>query len=307
MLSRLLEYNLSLTLIFVFKHLLLVLLIKRGKHNWDTLNFEVLPHALRVHFPEFDDDLKDEPRAKVDWPPSSDFSNLSDREPAVYMDVKIPSEHYMYGKQYPGELHIGHRYTNKIVYIGVMIDVKGNETNTQFDQFIKEWEEIAWQRKFNCENGDGDNKASYSRKHPILLPNEMKSIWGKEGKRSDFDLFSMLPTVYYFGYEGSYTAPPCVERVHWRILDLPIYISQEQYLRLQSLFMDSLTEDCAKNEVAFQGRVNRPLQTHKNKNDVWHCSAKYWKPKHAVKWCDKWDEDYHGYNKLRKIGVCAQK
>ena len=36
--------------------------------------------------------------------------------------------------------------------------------------------------------------------------------------------YNLWPSAWYFSYEGSLTAPPCAGRVHWRIMDTPLYV-----------------------------------------------------------------------------------
>ena len=263
---------------------------------------------LRVHFPEFTEEDKKKPENETSWPPKSNLSNLSEWEAVLFMDVKIPSEHKIYGKQFAGEVQIGHRFGNRVIIISFMLDYEEDTHNNQFQQFIYEWEEVNAKNVIDCYNElvSDVEKAFYNRTHPILDDYRMADIWGFESKtRSNFDLFDMLPTVYYFGYDGSYTSPPCTERVHWRVMDLPMQISHEQFTALQSLFLDQVNKDCeTDNKVAFHGGVNRPIQ--ENINDVWHCNTNFWKPLERTKWCDKWPKNYHGYHKLKKMGECPE-
>jgi len=36
--------------------------------------------------------------------------------------------------------------------------------------------------------------------------------------------YNLWPSVWYFSYQGSLTAPPCAGNVHWRIIDTPLYV-----------------------------------------------------------------------------------
>ena len=36
--------------------------------------------------------------------------------------------------------------------------------------------------------------------------------------------YSLWPSVWYYSYTGSLTAPPCAGQVHWRIIDTPLYV-----------------------------------------------------------------------------------
>ena len=39
-----------------------------------------------------------------------------------------------------------------------------------------------------------------------------------------YDLYKLLPTIWYCAYNGGITIPPCTKNVIWRILDLPLVI-----------------------------------------------------------------------------------
>ena len=42
--------------------------------------------------------------------------------------------------------------------------------------------------------------------------------------------FMLIPTIYFYRYEGSLTEPPCTEFVTWFVADEPMRISHEQLL-----------------------------------------------------------------------------
>jgi len=52
---------------------------RRGKFNFDTMDFTILPHALRAN-------LHQDPDGNV---ARANFSNLSDWVPAIYVEVKV--------------------------------------------------------------------------------------------------------------------------------------------------------------------------------------------------------------------------
>lgn len=239
---------------------------KRGSYNWDQIRFQIEPHALRVKFPkanEFDNKT----------PPGANFSKLSSFFiPAVYMDVKIPSEHYKHGTQYPGEIHIGHKYGNRNVIIGFFIEPTQHNYHLQFEQFLREWEELKWENDYYCEHRHLQYPPPpYLRTYPILSKDEMQRIWGFYHKfRSDFNLYRLIPSKEYFGYDGSITMPPCASRAVWRFLDKPMKISYLQYERLQTVLLDQKNSNCQSSSNSFQGRVNRPLQS--NNNHIFRCT-----------------------------------
>ena len=74
------------------------------------------------------------------------------------------------------------------------------------------------------------------------------------------NVFRLKPTVYYYGYEGSVTFPPCSDIISWRFLDLPMQISHDQYLMLQRIQLEQRDEYCKRNYISPNSAGYQPLQ-----------------------------------------------
>jgi len=277
---------------------------QRGNKDFETLEFQVLPQALRVVFPPDEGTNNRCPRA--------DFSNLSDIIPAGFMDVKMPAEHKIENEQgdiisYPGEIQIYHDWGEKVVIISWFFDYAQDEHNEQLEDFIRMWEDIHENRLTTCANRKRPfwEWTFHFPKFQKRSAQEMMRIWGDPDEYSgtaDYDLYRLQPTAWYYGYTGSSTSPPCGTKVYWRIQDLPMKISHDQYLRLQRVLLDQRDEDCKLSSISYKGGVNRPIQ--KRTQTVWKCNADNWGVRFPEVWCGKWPEGYHGVRKLR--GACPE-
>jgi len=174
-----------------------------------------------------------------------------------------------------------------------MMDKNSNEENEQLELFIREWEEVSEERASQC------NGSKYKRKYNYPTPKQMKKIWAAGNNwKSDFDIYRMLPTLWYCGYNGSLTIPPCHQRVVWRVLDLPMTMSKKQFKRIQKLIKNQLDENCKPNKTAYKRKeVSRPLQH--NRNDIFCCQGTDWNLNaHDKKvWEERaklWPDNYHG-------------
>jgi len=98
------------------------------------------------------------------------------------------------------------------------------------------------------------------------------------GKRRKAFPHTLWPTIYYFGYRGSITAPPCADIVNWRVLDVPLEISKRQYQQLTTL-MDSPYRDessceekkSQESELDRHGENYQPLRE-QGEVDIFHCT-----------------------------------
>ena len=183
------------------------------------------------------------------------------------------------------------------------MDYTDDKENIHLEQFIREWEEVARKTKNNCDRRHDPTIPLYARKYPILTKEEMEEVWGKHDtkSKSDYDIFRFMTTGWYCGYEGSITEPPCSRRVYWRVLDLPMKISVDQYERIKRLIVGRLNNDCQPESAHYQGRVNRPLQY---RDDVSCCTSSDWPyrvDKDPMHWFESWPIDYHGWKNIDQL------
>jgi carbonic anhydrase len=81
----------------------------------------------------------------------------------------------------------------------------------------------------------------------------------------------IVNSIYFYGYGGSLTEPPCSEWVSWRVLDTPMQISTAQWTQMRDILFGQLDGDCKRSSVHWRGSVARPTQG-LNGRPLWKCT-----------------------------------
>ena len=71
---------------------------------------------------------------------------------------------------------------------------------------------------------------------------------------------ALIPTYWFFGYDGSLTEPPCTEIVSWFVMDTPMRISPEQLDQMKRILFGHIDSSCRKTSAHFHDSVARPIQ-----------------------------------------------
>jgi carbonic anhydrase len=134
-----------------------------------------------------------------------------------------PSEHTIYGQQYPLEVHLVHKLStdpDKLLVIGVMFQ-------------------------------EGDSNPAVSAALDQLLATPGRDWF------DPVEIIKLLPTgaaQKYFEYTGSLTTPPCTEGVQWVVAEQPITVTKGQLEKIKSYY--------ANNARPVQAVNNRPVVKH---------------------------------------------
>jgi carbonic anhydrase len=107
---------------------------------------------------------------------------------------------------------------------------------------------------------------------PTNQGNETISVLN-ETKRTLWDPFHplLVPGMYFYGYEGSLTEPPCSEFVSWKIMDTPMKMSHEQLEQMKRLVFTHKSPECKFTSRHYRESVARPLQDVSDR-PVWRCT-----------------------------------
>ena len=117
-----------------------------------------------------------------------------------------PSEHTVEGQHFAMELHFVHEGADgEVAVVGVLIEAGLH--NAAFETM---WADLP----------DGENPTESSQSRIVVQ--------------------DLLPADHrYYGYQGSFTTPPCTERVRWFVLREPVQLSSEQIATFREVIFNN--------------------------------------------------------------------
>ena len=144
-------------------------------------------------------------RVNYHAPGSGDYLTIGDaRYQLTQFHFHHPSEEYIHGKPYDMVAHLMHEAADGTV-VGVAVLLKAGAANPMVQQL---WVHMPAN---------------------IDYENDVPSV--------DIDPATLLPpSLSYYTYMGSGTAPPCAEGVKWIVLMTPVDVSREQIEAFAKLF-----------------------------------------------------------------------
>ena len=225
-------------------------------------------------------------------PPNADFpNNWGGYADAMHVDFKTPSEHLIYGERFDGEMQIFHLHPGRrrTPAVSVMIRAATNAYNFQFQAILDEFQDVYDNDAAQCARKTRRERRLVSIMHRLLgkyVESEVDyETWGDfstrlddPNKRKMQSRFwhphhkDLVPSIYFFGYDGSLTEPPCGEWVSWRVTDTPMKVHVRQLEQLQRLIFTHVAPSCEKTSVHYASSVARPIQDTAGR-PVWRCTA----------------------------------
>lgn len=230
---------------------------------------------------------------------------------ALRVDVKIPSEHWLNGKEYVAEYQLYHLHHKKkrAPVLSIMIDFHPlDKPNEHFQLALDEWQAV-WQTDYlECELRERKerratatlmekvkswiappSKQEEPRQSTILdepaeeLENLRRNLRAARKMQEEatfawdpYKKDEIMRSIHFFAYSGSLTEPPCTEFVDWRILDTPMLISRRQLFQMKTLLFKhrSIESGCQLSSNHHMGSVaRRPLQP-LNRRKVYRCTCR---------------------------------
>jgi len=294
----------------------------------EEIKVKILPSKLRI---EYDSDvgIYNADKRSFGSNPAADVPKAwGDQLPVIRADFKVPSEHWMEGKQYAAEYQIWQIQNRPDVKRGapvmsILIDVDDDKHNEHLQRALDVFQDVWDADMADCENerrrqrrldavfyrklrswigfGNGDEELiddeelgfSTILDEPPEEEEKFQALRGKlnerrlQDRRWDPWHTDLYRTVWFYGYLGSLTEPPCTEFVEWHVMDKPAKMSKAQLYQMKKLLFHHVDGKCKRTSVGFNGSVARPIQKMRDR-DLYKCS------------CDNFLSDYQVIEEGRK-------
>jgi hypothetical protein len=229
-------------------------------------------------------------------PPAGDFPNdWGGYSDAMHVDFKVPAEHKILGESFDAEMQIFHLHPTRrrAPTVSVLIKATQQGWNPVLQRALDRFQFVFDTHRAQCANKQRRERKLVSDIHKILGQ-------GVESKYDDYDTWAdfsthlddptyeetarklqtgiwsphdpwLVPSIYFFGYEGSLTEPPCSEWVTWFVIDTPMKMNFAQLEQMKRLIFLHVSPDCDWTSVHYRQSVARPIQDSFGR-PVWRCT-----------------------------------
>jgi carbonic anhydrase len=228
-------------------------------------------------------------------PPNSDFPhNWGGYSDAMHVDFKVPSEHTIYGERFDGEMQIFHLHPGRKRTPAVSQVMRAADDpysyNFMLQMVLDEFQAVYDDHQALCAQKIRRERRLVSMMHWLLGENVQSKFvdytsWADFSTTRDDpnarELQSrfwyphheeLVPSLYFYGYNGSLTEPPCGEWVTWYVTDTPMKVHIRQLEQLKRLIFTHVSPECEKTGVQFDESVARPIQD-TFRRGVWRCTS----------------------------------
>jgi carbonic anhydrase len=219
-------------------------------------------------------------------PPMADFPNgWSGETDTLHVDFKVPSEHTIEGQRYDAEMQVFNLHVDRRRTPVQAALIRATETgfNYYFEEVLKVFEtqyQYDWQQcNLKRQQQQSNRKMTESSGIPASTHGDVDEKSNELDKDRDLQIgvwdpfHSMLiPSIYFWRYDGSLTEPPCGEFVSWFVCDVPMEISLDQLERMKKVLFTHVDVNCKPTSTQFDHSVARPLQDRAGR-PVWRCKT----------------------------------
>jgi carbonic anhydrase len=285
---------------------------KQGDYSLssDAVQKRIESHALRLLYPRrpcanLNDTLCQEPD-----PPFADFPNgWKGTGDVIHIDFKIPSEHTIGGESFDAEMQIYHIYPtrHRVAAYSAPIRAQTDGYNYYLQEAINAFQKVYGENQAHCARRLRKGRHSPTDVNETIHANATSQAVdfdtvadvipqfdqpGDTLHDQDRDLQTtdivwnpyhemLIPTIYFYRYEGSITEPPCGQFVSWWVAVGPMIISFDQLEQMKRIQFTNVDSNCKRTSVEFAHSVARPIQN-TNYRPVWKCTPANFGPDPSV-------------------------
>lgn len=260
---------------------------KSGDYKMDGpfITKQILPNKLRLVMAPRTGEEPDPP--KVDF--SSNGKGVMDM---TNIDFKFPSEHTVCGRRFDGEMQYYAYHPGRRRFVAVVFFLEASDSyprNEHLQKVINSFGRVFNEDKVECQKKQRQQNAQssafgFAGNRELEVEDFHDTSLDLEDVFEDFDAWNatmysnhtqrrlalkwhpfhpdIQKTVHFWGYKGSFTEPPCTDRiVDWKIMDVPTPISTKQLRQFKQILFNHVDGDCRKTGIQnTQGSVARPTQ-----------------------------------------------
>lgn len=235
-------------------------------------------------------------------PPAADFpSGWAGFADVIHIDFKVKSEHSIKGETFDAgtfvvsicptrflltirktEMQIFHIHPGRrrLAAQAVLIRAQKDGYNYYFQEALDNFQRDFDDRTGRCRRRkleDGQSEYESWAKFYTFGGAHPRKRFDFGGGPWDPHHPMLVPTIYFYRYDGSLTEPPCGEFVTWWVADRPMIIGLEQLDQMKQLLFLNVGTDCRKTTVQHGRSVARPIQKTNNR-PVWRCKPSNYGP-----------------------------
>jgi carbonic anhydrase len=248
------------------------------------------------------DYLNNETCAEPD-PPKADFPNgWGGYSDVLHVDFKVPGEHRIWNEQFDAEMQIFHIHPGRrrLPAQAVLIRAQEDGHNAYLEEVLTLFEYEYDLNQAKCARRLREQRRLHSRLHGVLAKSTSNDFhddsWADFSTVLDQPAFDqeehkrrlqrsvwnpqhpmLVPSIYFYRYDGSLTEPPCGEFVSWFVCDTPMIISSEQLERMKKILFTNVDENCRVTSIHHDESVARPIRPI-GERPVWRCTEEHYGP-----------------------------
>lgn len=269
-----------------------------GDYSFNTgqIKPQILSNKLRLLFDRRPCPEIDLPECSEPDPPQADFpNNWGGFTDLMHVDFKIPSEHLIYGEQFDAEMQVVHLHPTRRrtpTRVSLMRARQGGY-NSVLQIVIDRFQFLFDDHAAKCAAKTRRERKLLSKAHRRIGGHVKSAVdyssWGDFSTLHDAPLdsnsrrlqsapfsphhSSLIPSIYFYSYEGSLTEPPCSEFVTWFVCDVPMQISVLQLEQLKRIQFNYVDPNCNKTSIHYASSNARPIQDTLGR-PVWRCTPR---------------------------------